>query len=127
MENLDIAKKLESLQQEWIEAKNEESKANIKRLEIEVQILNLIPNDKKKVGEISITRAKTIKWNQEKIEEVIKRHKLEAMFETKIEYKAKKELFDDNKNLSALLTKVATKDLEEILEIKDNKPTFSLK
>ena len=118
---------LEQLQKDWIEAKTEETKANLKRLEIEQQILNIIPDDTKKVGDISISKTKTIKWNQEQLKKIIKKHKLELLFETETEYKAKKELFDKNKNLSPLLTESAIKDLNKILEIKENKPTFSLK
>lgn len=114
---------MEQLQQQWLDFYTAEKEAQRSRIEIENQILALF----EKPTLLKVTNSTKIEWEQDKIGNIISDNNLEQFFETKIEYKAKKELFDENKNLTILLPEEVRTKLNEVLTIKAGKPSFSMK
>ena len=114
---------MEELQQQWLFFYKAEKEAQQNKIEIENKILAL----DEKPTLLKIAKSTKVEWEQDKLQEIIEKHNIEDLFDTKIEYKAKKELFDENKNLSCSLPEDIREDLSQILTIKEGKPSFSMK
>ena len=127
----DNKKELNNLTKQWIEAKDAENEARAKRLSVEAAIIDVTGVDETKPGTkvidngVRVSTKLNRKWNQDFLSE--KARLITALPEDicpfKIEYK------EDRKKMDALkLYKPDVyKKLEEGLELKPAKPTFTLK
>lgn len=127
----DSKKELNNLTNQWIEAKDAENIARAKRLAVEAAIIKTSGIDEAKPGTkvidngVRVSTKLNRKWNQDFLSEKARliTDLPEDVCPFKIEYK------EDRKKMDALkLYKPEVyKELEEGLELKPAKPTFTVK